>query len=180
MLSKLKKLKLWQTPTPTQINELIDRVNLLSNVKGGGGVGIKVGPSNVNIWSTLTANEGTQVRYAVTTQDAPADTKITANVLNAYTGIEPTEGDDFGVDVYCKVVGGGNLVDAIPRLANDDAIFVAKLYWDNAGTPTSSWFCLTVFQAAEDCECTETAANEIITYKGEVVTYKGNVIGYNA
>ena len=96
---------------------------------------------------------GISVRRAITTQDAPADTKITANLYDS-AGIEQTEGDESNIDVYCSIAGGGNLDAAVPRLRNDTDIDVVKLPYDNEGTPEDRWFCIAPFNASKECVCT--------------------------
>jgi len=85
---------------------------------------------------------GCFVRRAITTQAAPADTKITANLYDN-TGTEVTSGLGSGVDVYCSVIGGGNLNAAVPRLEDNDDIFVMN--WGG------KWWCITLFNASQEC-----------------------------
>jgi hypothetical protein len=50
MLSRLKKLALWQRVKPQHYNELIDRVNALSNIKlSGNGTKSSIGPDGINL-----------------------------------------------------------------------------------------------------------------------------------
>ncbi len=49
------------------------------------------------------------------------------------------------ITVTCRIVNGTALNSAIPRLEDNDEIFVVKI----AGT----WYCTTVFQTSEDCNC---------------------------
>ncbi len=50
------------------------------------------------------------------------------------------------VTVTCSVVGGAALNSAIPRLTGSELIFVGEI--------DETWYCLTVFQTSEDCDCT--------------------------
>lgn len=87
---------------------------------------------------------GPVVRGAITTQAAPADTKITAN-LYKHDGTEITGGLGSGIDVYCDIAGGGNLNTAIPRLEGNQPMSV----YNEGG----KWWCTTIFQASEVCDC---------------------------
>jgi len=86
------------------------------------------------------------VRRAKTTQAAPADTKITANLIGQ-DGAEITDVLGANIDVYCDIAGGGNLNAAIPRLTNDFEFSVYNL--------NGKWYCAFGFQASEDCDCYE-------------------------
>ena len=55
---------------------------------------------------------------------------ITAN-LYSNDGEEITSGQYAGVTVECFVVGGGNLNAAVPRLEDNDDIYIAKLHHPN-------------------------------------------------
>ena len=86
---------------------------------------------------------GSYVRRAKTQEAAPADTAISVKIVNA----DDTEvGAAF--DVNCEIAGGGNLNDAIPRLESGDYISI----YNQGG----KWFCTTVFQVSENCDCYET------------------------
>lgn len=88
--------------------------------------------------------DGAQVRMARTTEAAPAAQNITCNLMGG-DGTEISSGVGSAIEVYCKVCGGGNLNSAIPRLANNDYIFVVNL--------RGVWYCTTVFQTSENCDC---------------------------
>lgn len=85
------------------------------------------------------------LRRAITTQTAPADTKITANLYDN-RGKEITSGKGAGINVYCLISGGGNLNEAIRLLADNTNIIVVKLPYDNEGTPEDRWWCVEGFQ----------------------------------
>ena len=84
------------------------------------------------------------VRRAKTTQAAPADTKITANLIG-HNGIEIESGLGANIDVYCDIAGGGYLNTAAPKLTNGFPIPVYNL--------NGKWYCSTVFQTGEVCDC---------------------------
>jgi hypothetical protein len=85
------------------------------------------------------------VRMARTTAAAGATQTITCNLIG-FNGAEIGSGLGSGITVNCKVCGGGNLNSAIPRLADDDYLFVANI--------RGEWWCTTIFQTSEDCVCT--------------------------
>ena len=82
-------------------------------------------------------------RQARTTQAAPADTKITAN-LYSRAGIEITGADlGAGINVYCNITGSANLNSALPYLADAQDISV----YNQQG----KWWCNTVFHKMDIC-----------------------------
>ena len=80
---------------------------------------------------------GLLIRRAKTTQAAPADTKITANLLDN-KGVETST----EIDVYCDIAPSGNLNKAIPRLPDDFELTVYSLQ--------GKWFCPAIFQAIDE------------------------------
>ncbi len=84
---------------------------------------------------------GNVVRRAKTTQAAPADTKITANLIGQ-NDAEITSGLGSGIDVYCDITSG-NLDDAIPRLTNDMEIPVYNI--------NGKWWCAWPFYPMDIC-----------------------------
>ena len=84
------------------------------------------------------------VRRARTTEAAPAATNLTCNII-LNNDAEAASGLGYNVEVYCVISDGGNLNSALPRLANDDYLFVQNIQ--------GKWWCTTVFQGSEDCNC---------------------------
>ncbi len=88
---------------------------------------------------------GPSPRLAITAEPAPADTKIICNLYNRNGG-EITGADlGAGIEVHCSVSGGADLDDAVPRLADNQLLFV----FNSNGV----WYCTTIFQVSEDCLC---------------------------
>jgi len=58
------------------------------------------------------------------------------------------DGDGVGtvISVACSIAGGGNLDSAVPRLTDGTPILVTKV--------GATWWCISIFQASEDCVCT--------------------------
>ena len=96
-----------------------------------------------NRWMGFSVS-GSNVRLAQTTEDAPGDDNIACNLLDM-AGVEIETGLGSGIDVYCKIYGGTALNAAIPRLSNDNQIFVANIQ--------GKWWCTNLFQTTEDCDC---------------------------
>jgi hypothetical protein len=100
--------------------------------------------SGADCWMGFSVSGGTPVRLAQTTEDAPGDDNIACNLLDM-SGTEITTGLGSGIDVYCKISGGAALNAAIPRLSDNDQIFVTNIQ--------GKWWCTQVFQTTEDCDC---------------------------
>ncbi len=130
-----------QLNTQKTIDDLIKRVNVLSKISGRNGIKVVEGGGGIQLLGSAVSELG-QIRMARTTEAAPAATNLTCNLIDS-AGDEITSGGEFEVEVYCKISGGGNLNAALPRLANDDYLFVTRL--------ENKWWCVTVFQASEDC-----------------------------
>lgn len=83
------------------------------------------------------------LRKAYCKENAPLDT-----VIDCYLDID--DPDSTVIAVNCSVVDGSgseNLNGALPRLTIGDLLIVTKLGED--------WWCLTVFEANENCICSE-------------------------
>jgi len=90
------------------------------------------------------------VRMARTTEAAGSKTWIWCNLIGEDGITEMTSGLGHNIVVNCKIVPDGasatyNLNEASPRLSLGDYIFVVNL--------ASVWYCTTVFQCVENCEC---------------------------
>ena len=140
-----------------RINEIITEVNamtspsrsdgaiLVSQTPGGRVPAISTRQLNPKIPNV---SQLIQVRRAKTTQAAPAGTTITANLYD-FNGVEQTIGDESGITVYCTVVdGSANLNAALPRLRDNEDLFVAYLPYSSTAY---RWYCLQLFQPSEDC-----------------------------
>lgn len=79
---------------------------------------------------------GAGVRLAYCSEAAPADNTIAAT-LDHTTGT--------AITVTCHICNGSALNAAVPRLADNDEIFVVKI--------GATWYCTTIFQTSEDCAC---------------------------
>ncbi len=133
------------------LEDLIDKVNAHSNMTGKGGISVTNTTRGTSIVGMQSVFKKFKVRRAITTQAASARTFISANLYNN-KGVEVTEGAEFGVNVHCSIAGDTNLNAAIPRLENNDDIFVAKMPYSSAGSIVQRWWCVSIFQASEDCD----------------------------
>lgn len=83
---------------------------------------------------------------------------MTPGIHKAYVRVEPVntspptvecylDRDVFGdqITVRCYIAGGMWLTEATPRLIDGNIIFVVKI--------DDEWWCVTTFQATEDCIC---------------------------
>jgi hypothetical protein len=126
------------------------------------------------------ANSPGLISRATCTENAPGDNTIAANLINA----DGTEGD--AVSVFCNISNGSALDEAVPRLEDNDEIFVTQSVFDNAGTPVFRWYCVTNFQASEDCTCEQPDAvfNSVTIASDENITFNGvggdSYITYNS
>ena len=78
------------------------------------------------------------MRLAQTTAAAGAATTITCNLIG-YDGNEITSGLGSGITVNCRIVGGGNLNNATPRLTDDYVLAVVNI--------RGEWWAVNDFQA---------------------------------
>ncbi len=118
---------------PTYARQLVDGdMMVASKKKDNGGVerwlGTPIGPA-IGVVMRARANE-----------NAPADTDLEVRLTDENGD---ATGDAF--DVACEISGGGNLDDAIPRIAVNEFLFVVSI--------SGNWYCTTVFQTSEDCAC---------------------------
>jgi len=75
-----------------------------------------------------------------------------ATTIQAYLD---TDGTGQEVTVYCSIAGGGNLNDAIPRLADGTMIIVDKI--------GDTWYCKTVFQAINDAKGVDIDTGKLVS-----------------
>ncbi len=78
-----------------------------------------------------------------TTQVRKAYVKTTPAAVETVDCYLDTDATGIEVTVNCSVIGGTALNSAVPRLADGEIIFVVRL--------ANDWWCLTTFQASEDC-----------------------------
>ena len=147
---KLRKIPKNRPVLGKDLDRLIDKINAQANITGSGGISVATTKNGTAI-RTNSALTALEIRRAITTQAAPAATYITANLYNK-KGTEVTTGNEAAINVHCSVIGDVNLNAAVPRLANNDDIFVAKLPYSSASTIVRRWYCVSLFQKSQDCD----------------------------
>ena len=146
-----------------KLNLLLHAFNKLNNMRGDefikvkrSGAGTTINMDLAKVRQRVAKNGGTgsggssvygKTVRAECTQDAQGTAIITATLYES----DGTVGD--AISVYCNISNGTALNAAVPRLEDEDVIFVTKSIYDNAGTPTSRWYCVSNFQTSEDCTC---------------------------
>ncbi len=84
-------------------------------------------------------------REAIATEDAPAQTSITCNLI-LRNGAEAAE-DELGyhIEVYAKLFGGGVTISAcVPEIFEDDPVHVINLQ--------GKWYCVWWYNAYVECQ----------------------------
>ena len=179
-----------------EIQNYFESISNITNIIGRtyvAGTGIEIAGTKIHQYNKW---------RAITTEAGGADNEIVVNIYDRETGIEVTSGFGYQVTVYCDIVNGSALNDVIPRLESGAPIEVSYLIYDNSGTPELRWFCPTIFQTTEDCECTADtleigdggtgatsstdaranlgalAGSEIVFYDDEVVSYDDETVTY--
>lgn len=132
--------------TPT-VHAAAKRIEKLSNEVRK--IKDELGKSPVRIGQS--AAGGVTVYRAITTEAAPAAANITCNLYDD-TGTEITSGTGSAIEVYCSIIGGTALNAAVPRLEDNDDLFVVSLPYNNGTATENRWYCTSLFQASQDCE----------------------------
>ncbi len=130
-MRKLKRLYSGEKIKNKLINDIIDKVNVISNIKGRNGVTTTVTNQGIMLRGSGISAIGALVRkaYVKTTPDA-------VNTVDCYLDIDAT-GDEITVSCSDFIVGGTALNAVIPRLINGIKIYVAKFgdTWECVGVP---------------------------------------------
>ena len=120
------------------------------------------------------------VTRATCTQDAQATNQITANLFKS----DGTEGT--AITVFCNISNGSALNEAVPRLEDNDEIFVTQSVFDDGGSPVTRYYCVSNFQASENCTCEQLDAifNSVTISADQNITFDGvggdSYITYNS
>jgi hypothetical protein len=121
------------------------------NVKKSG-AGTTIGLNLIEVMRRVSRVNGSgsgfgSVVRAACTEDAQSDNIIEATLYES----DGTAG--AAIEVYCNISNGSALNEAVPRLEDADDIFITQSMVDVTGTPTARWYCVSNFQASEDCTC---------------------------
>jgi len=149
MLSDIQKIRTGKLLKGKDIDALIERVNLLSKLRGSGGIGVSINPTGMNIYGTgLSVRD--KLRRAQIAEVPGNQDYIVASLLNETTGQVVTEGIGFEIKVYADICNGERLDRASPKVSIGDILYVKQCFYDNDGTPEKRWYFVTTFQAAEE------------------------------
>ena len=112
---------------------------------------------------------GSSIFRAACTEDAGIGSAIDAALFKP----DGTAGE--AIEVTCNISNGADLNDAVPRLEDEDVIYVRSIFWDDSETPTQRWECVTNFQGSEDCLCVDEDAvfNSVTIAADEPITFDG-------
>ena len=87
------------------------------------------------------------VRMARVTEASPNSQQITCNLIANDGETEITSGLGSAIEVFCKITEDVNLNAAVPRFKDNDYLFVQNI--------SGKWWCTQLFQASENCICSE-------------------------
>jgi len=165
------------------LNKMRHVVNQLDNMRGDEFVQIKRSGAGTTVGLNLAkARErisgkgsigdtvgGNTIKRASLTAAAGSGSTIAATLYK----LDGTTGE--AITVNCNISNGSDLNSAVPRLESGDDIFVTKSTFDNSGTPEVKWYCISNFQASEDCTCEQLDAvfNSVTISEDERVTFDG-------
>ena len=164
------------------LNLMWAKVVRLDNMRGDGFINVKRSGAGTTIGMNLNevrrrirliggsgASEFGGAVRASCTEDAQSDNIMEATLYES----DGTAGG--AISVYCNISNGSALDEAVPRLETGDDIFVTKTMVDVAGTPTARWYCVSNFQASEDCTCESSDAvfNSVTIASDENITLDG-------
>lgn len=148
------------------INRMIDAVNAFQRMTGDGFIQVQKGGQNVTLKLDIDRINGVMpkakggsslpTRRAICTEDAGANSVITANLFDS-SGVE-LDGSGEEITVYCNISNGSALNEAVPRLELGDTIFVVQSAYDiSEGEVIYRWYCVSNFQASEECDCIDSS-----------------------
>lgn len=139
MLSRLRFLARSNRITTDDFNKVIERVNMLSNINGGGGVGTRVNSGGINIFNTTASAGGTalglyEVGSAVSGDDG---------IYNCFpVKIDATNwGSDGNVDKVSSLPAwSGVTAYAVSDVViNDDVSYICTTAHTNNEPPHANW-----------------------------------------
>jgi len=143
--------------TVARLNELVNAINSLNSFSGDACIRVTRSVSGYTFTLDLDqlnariikggSSANSTIKRAITTEAAGASTSITCNLYDG-NGAEITSGEGSAIEVYCSVIGGGNLNAAVPRLEDNDDLFVVQLPYSSTAT---RYYCVSLFQASQEC-----------------------------
>lgn len=183
--------KQFNTSILKPLNMMWEKVTRLDNMRGDGfinvkksGAGTTIGLNLIEVMRRVSRVKGSSsfgsVVRAACTEDAQSDNIIEATLYES----DGTTG--AAIEVFCNISNGTALDEAVPRLETADDIFITLSMVDVTGTPTARYYCVSNFQASEDCTCEQLDAvfNSVTISSDEKVTFDGvggdSYITYNS
>ena len=150
--------KQFNTSILKPLNMMWEKVSRLDNMRGDGfinvkksGTGTTIGLNLIEVMRRVSRVKGSSsfgsVVRAACTENAQNDNIIEATLYES----DGTTG--AAISVHCNISNGTALDEAVPRLETADDIFITLSMVDVTGTPTARYYCVTNFQASEDCTC---------------------------
>lgn len=149
-MNPLKKVERWKDITPDAVNQLVDRINVLTKITGSKGIRVETSPTGIHISSKAPPSKsiaGISVRniYSVKIQAGG----VPSNATGPFTcKLLDQDGNEMGaaIDVYPRTHLGSNDFDGAvwPDLAAGDDLAVYK-DWDG------KWYFPFVFDDTTVC-----------------------------
>ena len=121
---KIKRLKASDRLTLKLINSMIDRLNLLSNIRARNGVSAHLTSGGVSIRGINRAKRGV-VRFGQVAENPVAKDNIKVSLYDA-SGALATSGAEYNIDCYALICNGTRLDMANPRLASGQDVVVSQ------------------------------------------------------
>ncbi len=133
--------KINRPPTAKEYNDLVERLNILSMIRGANGINVTVGQGGVNLSTYPPITDisvlGSVKRLKVQ-ENAPAGSEISCKFVDDN---DNEIGDAF--NVKCDISDGSDLNSAIRRLSDGSFISAFQV--------NTIWYSTEGFQNSEDC-----------------------------
>ena len=147
----------------SKINEIIHAINSANKLSGSKnglasvshspfGANVRVNSKSVEARIPKTAVAGGVgfTLWAKLTEDATDSSIITGNIFSQKTGLEPSSGAGFNVELHAEMLNASRLDMVMPRLLEDDVVPVVSRNYDNEGAVEKRWYINCVFYGSED------------------------------
>lgn len=168
-MRKIQPINRKHDPTG-RIQQLIERVELLSHIKGKDGTVVKFLPTGITIKSQpplkviLQEASEARSRRAITTEASSARSYIFCNLYDSQ-GIEILLGVGSNIAVHCSIIGDVNMNSAIPMFPASKDLYVAQVPVSSGGSVIQQWHCLTVLQGLDTRQLDTSATSGLLVTK---------------
>ena len=125
-------------PTAEQYNVLVDRLNILSKIRGANGINVNIGNGGVNLTGGKALFGNIEVRRLKVVISATGSNQILCKKVNS---VDVVVGNSF--NVQCNISDGSAMNSVVRRLSSGDFITAFRF--------SDTWFCTEGFQNSEDC-----------------------------